>query len=147
MERKVFSSKILYSLNLIFNSGFLLVSILSLLSLIFIGNNRLTDENKAEQIVLYCVYILIYTSAVAILFVKPKKAVFYINLTYLFALVINFYEFLTHYLKSNISSTKFIYIIMILIFITIFIVFIYFNKKYKFKVKFSEIEDIGAHKD
>lgn len=136
----------MYLLNIIFNSGFLIVTILSLLALIFIGD-KLTNENKGEQLVLYFVYMIIYTIAVVILFVKPKKAVFYLNLIYLFALAINFYEFLRHYLKSNINSTKLMYIIMILIFITIFMTFIYFNKKYKFKIKFSEIEDIGTHKD
>jgi len=36
------------------------------------------------------------------------------------------------------------YIIMILIFM-IFMSFIYFNNKYKFNMKFSELDDIGKH--
>lgn len=147
MERKVFSSKILYLLNLIFNSGFLVITILSLLALIYIDGNKLIDKNESEQLVLYSIYVIIYTIAVTVLFVKPIKAVFYLKSVYLFALAINFYEFLRHYLKSDTNGNKLIYIIMILIFTMVFMSFIYFNNKYKFKIKFSELDEIGTHND
>lgn len=145
MERKIFSSKILYLLNLIFNSGFLVLTLLSLLALVFIDDdNKLVQESKFEQLALYSAYVIVYTIAIAVLFLKPKRAIFYLNLTYLVTLTINFYEFLKYYSKSNHNSTKQIYVIMILIFIIIFMSFIYFNNKYKFKMKFSEIEEIGT---
>ncbi|WP_375182189.1 hypothetical protein, partial [Chryseobacterium sp.] len=84
MERKIFSSKILYLLNLIFNSGFLVLTLLSLLALVFIDDdNKLVQESKFEQLALYSAYVIVYTIAIAVLFLKPKRAIFYLNLTYL----------------------------------------------------------------
>ena len=147
MEKKIFNSKTLYLINIIFDLILFIVTVLSLSFLIFSKNARFSDRNNLIEISLYCGYFVIYLFALIVLFTKPKKSVLFLNISYLVGILLNFYDFRLHHLKYAGSNALIFFIFLIIIFTLIFTSLIYFNTKNKFKISFYELNEIGKPLD
>ncbi|TDX87267.1 hypothetical protein B0I22_1455 [Epilithonimonas xixisoli] len=147
MKKKIFSSKTLYLLNVIFNLILFIITVLSLSYFIFSNDDRFFDRNHLSELLLYCGYFIIYFFALIVLLFKPKKSILFLNIIYVLGILLNFYDFNIHYLKYEGSNGQIFFIILISIFTLIFTSLIYFNTKNKFKISFYELNEIGKPQD
>lgn len=147
MEKKIFNSKTLYLVNIVFNLILFILTVFSLSNLIFSKDVRISDRDDLNELPLYFGYFIIYLFALIFLFTKPKKSILFLNIIYILGILLNFYDFCIHYLKYEGSNGQIFFIVLITIFTVIFTSLIYFNTKKKFKISFYELNEIGKNQD
>lgn len=147
MRRNIFNSKKLYIANIIISVILFTISSLSLYSLIFFEKYTFKNLNQSIEIVLYSGYIIIYSIALILLFVKPAKVVSFLSIMYLLAIILNFFDFSIHYSKYEKDEARYLFIAIIVIFSVIFSSLIYLNNKRKFSFDISEVDTIGTQND
>lgn len=147
MRKNIFNSKKLYIANIVISAILFIISALSLYALLFFEKYALENKSHSLEIALYAGYIIIYSIALILLFVKPAKAVKSLGIMYFLAFTLNFYDFTTHYSKQENNESRYLLIAVIILFAVIFSLLIYLNNKRKFIFDMSELETIGNNND